>query len=496
MKSFRFYKIVLLNWFSSFAQFSRDTRSVRLTVSEYRATRTAIVEFMKVNPLPSPEPTRASFVSFFARPAFAFASLLLVLGSGWAVADAAESALPGEILYSVKVSVVEPLKERILVSPGAKTQWQVERAKRRLEEAEQLAQQDRLTPQLAQQVKEQFSQQVKVVENSVAVFRQQEGEEAATNVYSQYEATLKVHADVLHQLASVGNENAVRSIATLAATVDDQRSVTTGNRVAAEEKVLAQERPKLDRAADRKKLEAQESVRNLRAQIKESRFARVASADTQVNASVQIAREFLTAGIDQLKQDKPAEAFRSFQVAQRSAHEARTRIDAEEKLGGGIQKQSEFVAVNSTQSISAASSVDSLKSMRRDLRVLVLTNKKEYKSGESVIITVTITNKNDQPMTLEFPTGCQARYSIDGQAVKPEQCTQVISTVTLSPGGAQQWSFTVAGISEGKHDIRGEVTGYGSNAISIRVSEKKEEPSGALPLPREPVPTQGQLFKK
>jgi hypothetical protein len=81
----------------------------------------------------------------FSRPfAYVTASILVVILASGGTVFASEQALPGDILYPVKIHVSEPLKVALAVGADAKQQVQVAQVEERIKEAETLAVQDRL----------------------------------------------------------------------------------------------------------------------------------------------------------------------------------------------------------------------------------------------------------------------------------------------------------------------------------------------------------------
>lgn len=86
-----------------------------------------------------PAPVRGwSFFSLPVRlPAMAFAVLVLLGASGGGL-YAAESALPGEVLYGVKIHVNEAIRGKLHVTPEDRARWAVARLQRRMEEARRL----------------------------------------------------------------------------------------------------------------------------------------------------------------------------------------------------------------------------------------------------------------------------------------------------------------------------------------------------------------------
>jgi hypothetical protein len=66
-------------------------------------------------------------------------AIVLAISSATGVAMVAETTVPGDLLYPVKVSVNEAVRDVITVSDVASANWEIRKAERRLEEAEELA---------------------------------------------------------------------------------------------------------------------------------------------------------------------------------------------------------------------------------------------------------------------------------------------------------------------------------------------------------------------
>lgn len=88
------------------------------------------------------EPSQmAEFLGRFLSLRFAsgvMAGLIVFFSVGGAAAYAAESALPGDPLYPLKIYITEPLREHLSVTPRARAAWRAERIVRRLREEEVL----------------------------------------------------------------------------------------------------------------------------------------------------------------------------------------------------------------------------------------------------------------------------------------------------------------------------------------------------------------------
>ncbi|MEI8097152.1 MAG: DUF5667 domain-containing protein, partial [Candidatus Moraniibacteriota bacterium] len=105
-------------------------------------------------------------LALFMRRSFALSafSIVIILGGGLGVARAAESALPGQTLYPVKINVNEPIIGSFKFSDTDRAQWERERAGRRIAEAEALAETENLGTAEAAIIEDHLSQNRKKIE--------------------------------------------------------------------------------------------------------------------------------------------------------------------------------------------------------------------------------------------------------------------------------------------------------------------------------------------
>lgn len=94
------------------------------------------------------------FVMFKSHVTAFVVFILLVAGSS--ISLAAESSLPGDILYPIKISVTEPVRGVIKISPEEKIEWEIEKAVRRIEEVSILVTEERLDEKKQEKAEELF----------------------------------------------------------------------------------------------------------------------------------------------------------------------------------------------------------------------------------------------------------------------------------------------------------------------------------------------------
>src|SRR5258708_36151599 len=141
----------------SLQQLFQEAKSTRLSGDEKSLIRSALQNHVrKVLPERLHMYDRSNKQSFNLtyKPMPILIAILLVLGGG--TSFAAQSALPGNPLYTVKVNVNEKVEGMLSLSDEAKANWEAVLAGRRLTEAENLAAQSKLDAQTRAQLETQF----------------------------------------------------------------------------------------------------------------------------------------------------------------------------------------------------------------------------------------------------------------------------------------------------------------------------------------------------
>jgi hypothetical protein len=137
-------------------QLKKKSETIRMRASEKAELQSRIVAFMEYHPLPALvkskpvpkgkmalEPYRLIAIPRHYLGMFAgMTALLFVI----VVPALAENAIPGDILYPVKVSVTEEIRSSLKTNAYEKVVWETTRLERRISEARLLAQAGKLTP--------------------------------------------------------------------------------------------------------------------------------------------------------------------------------------------------------------------------------------------------------------------------------------------------------------------------------------------------------------
>ncbi len=174
---------------------------------------------------------------------FAMVLILVFLSAG--TSFAAESSLPGETLYPVKININEGVIDFLSFSPKSKADWAVRAIERRLEEAAQLSVDGRLNDSTRQVVEDGIAAKTTELRAQVSVLASTNQVLAAEEVETSLESSLKAHEIVLNKISkkitkTKGIKNATHIDALITSVKTDIAS-TTAAKVDIQEKIVAQD---------------------------------------------------------------------------------------------------------------------------------------------------------------------------------------------------------------------------------------------------------------
>ncbi len=154
-------------------QLEEATAHIVLSEAEKVRMREQIVAYMEYKPVRTPsshinttkKANSFSLFPFFKTHHFSGAFLIagLVVGSTFGVSFAADEALPGDLLYNVKVNVNEEVRSAFMSTKESQIAWEQERAERRLIEASKLASEGRLNTENKEKVSKLFAEHTEAV---------------------------------------------------------------------------------------------------------------------------------------------------------------------------------------------------------------------------------------------------------------------------------------------------------------------------------------------
>ncbi|MBI2610100.1 hypothetical protein HYW53_02900 [Candidatus Giovannonibacteria bacterium] len=136
-----------------------------------------------------------------------FAILVLFFGVGISVA--AQKAVPGDVLYPVKIAS-EDARSFFVFSAEAGADLEAELAIRRLDEAEKLAKKGRITEKVIQELQVKFLDHALKSKNKIAELRDKNKLSVAADLNARFESGLVAHKEALAKVAS--DENSLKEV--------------------------------------------------------------------------------------------------------------------------------------------------------------------------------------------------------------------------------------------------------------------------------------------
>jgi hypothetical protein len=316
--------------------FIKTARGISLSSQEKAVIKRSLLHYIKEHPMADVRPTLSFWANPFSRLSYASAFVVvLIIGvlAGGGAGLAAEKALPGDILYPVKVNVNEEVRTWFLASDEAKANWEIERSERRLQEAEQLASTGSLTAKNRAIVESNFTAQSQRVKDRIEKFENKQNFNSAAEISSNFETSLSAHEQVLSSLLDkedvAGAKNEIQPIVTQ---VKSAAQVAKKNRQKNETEVTSDKKEGIQVAAEGKLISAQKKLEEANKYIDSVKSGFDAKTEGEVNSKLGAAQTAIDYGKSKLESGNNAEAFTSFQQATRIAQEAKLLIAARHDL--------------------------------------------------------------------------------------------------------------------------------------------------------------------
>lgn len=198
-------------------KFLEQSKNTKLSNEEKSAIKQSVLNFISKHPVSSSFPARRNFWSSILLTNLNFASTMAILliftvlvGGG--ITLGAEKALPGDILYPVKVGFSEEVRGWASISEESKANWEVKRAERRLTEAEEMATQGTLDVETREKLEANFDAHTERVKKRIEKFENKENFKAAADVSTKFETSLKAHQKILDRLSTESSEKTKKEV--------------------------------------------------------------------------------------------------------------------------------------------------------------------------------------------------------------------------------------------------------------------------------------------
>ncbi len=179
-----------------------ELRSIKLNNAEKQSILASVLNTPVISPY---VPNKSLWLAFVRQKHLAqvWAALLVLVVVGGAVVYGAENSLPGDKLYSLKVSFSEPARDFINISDEDKAKWESVKAVRRLDEAADLVVEGNLNEKNRNDLENRFNKHTSAFDASVSNLASSTPEAHLLNV--EFEANISARAKVLESLDKKGD---------------------------------------------------------------------------------------------------------------------------------------------------------------------------------------------------------------------------------------------------------------------------------------------------
>ncbi len=328
-------------------------QSIRLGDKEKSALRTVLIVHMSAPSTFKPFPEKNAFktVSSLRPTPFVFPlwirytattlTLFVFLGG---ISFAAEHALPGDILYPIKITVNEELRSLAVFSSEDRAGWEAKRAERRLREAQKLALLGRLEGTVREDLESRFETHLKNARKNISKIRIFGQVEEANQITSNFESALRAHRRVLARIEEVGEEKRINDIGTSSFLEIEEKPLTAPSKIDSSLEELSELRIDLEkemRSGDRIHTaeHAQTKIKETQEILSRTEEALVAakgvlneSVVSEIEIEMQIAKKVFEWAKEYAEEENNTEAIIFLQEAVRRAQEIQTSLKTRQQL--------------------------------------------------------------------------------------------------------------------------------------------------------------------
>lgn len=259
-------------------------------------------------------------------PAFAVAAaVVLLFGIGTGVA--AEGSVPGEFLYSYKLSVNESARFATSLTGTARQRYALGQVERRIEELEILSQRNGLNDETVQIAGPKLLASLSDIQ--VRIEELQDDGQIATAAFLQARlaASLKIHRDILSITAKQSKETATVQMA-----VESQSSHFADSIAVSIEKIATKPEAVQKEVGYTIFTSVQQSLLDVEQLLQKKRNKLTLDGIGEIQGRIDHASITIEEGRQQLNKNKPSEAITSLQTAEGLLEEARVLIKAGVRL--------------------------------------------------------------------------------------------------------------------------------------------------------------------
>lgn len=185
---------------------AKRAQNIKMSPAEKSQHRNELMQFMeKAAAMPEVHADKTHLSPqgpgwFFRKMRSAYVAVPMALAVSAGVVFAAQSALPGDLLYGLKVGVIEKVQTGLVFSGQQKAKLDAAFAVRRLEEGEALARQNKLAGELKNELSSHFEEQSAKLMDDINSLKKEHDEATAAEIDSSFAQSLKVHQEIVDVL--------------------------------------------------------------------------------------------------------------------------------------------------------------------------------------------------------------------------------------------------------------------------------------------------------
>src|SRR3989344_877589 len=246
--------------------------------------------------------------------------LIFALVAGCGTSFAAEHALPGDVLYPVKIEFNEQVRGLVSFSNEARAEWDVWRAERRLEEATELAVHGELNAEVRAEIENSFKSHSDKAQERL---ERSDDDVKAVSVSSDFETVLRVRERVLVGISAQAATSSKSEVDKLLIEVHDRVEKIGQTRVEAEGKASLDVNVATGTAAQGHLKAAEKKVAEVTRFLASMKNKVQAGVYADAEAKLALASDTVIRGKANIEAKEYGQAFTTFQEAMRTAQEAK-----------------------------------------------------------------------------------------------------------------------------------------------------------------------------
>jgi tetratricopeptide (TPR) repeat protein len=190
---------------NEFNKLIHTAKQITLSEEKKGIIRARVQEFVEMTPIKKAPtaPLRSPFyltkfsVMHFSK-AVSLVLIVLIAGGG-TMSYASEDTLPGDMFYTVKVNIKEPIEEGLAFSQQAKLEVKTKQVEKRLNEAQVLLERNDMSPEKHKEVEDRVEAKVNEISETIDKLQEKGDVETILATTGKLEPVLKAHQEALQE---------------------------------------------------------------------------------------------------------------------------------------------------------------------------------------------------------------------------------------------------------------------------------------------------------